>query len=302
MFTHDCFITMALLAGALAAAAPLSAGTEVSCGRPLYNYTLAGVFEVKGRQGVVSDGDYYYVSGSKGLYKYDKKGRLVQSNETPFEGYPIPVNHIGGIDVFNGEIFVSAENFMDGAGRDIQIGVHDAGTLKLKRAFAFEPSSGQEEVSGLCVDTVRRAVWMTSWVGGESGLSDPSLIRYADALGTLDGEVLQTPDFAAFIDENRAWLADADALAIVELRAGEDGALLESAAKAAIAGQFSMPILTGGELSADLNSIRRGASALLNGQLMPILYEFLSAMKTALAARHIGAPIAIVRSDGSLMS
>jgi len=136
---------------------------------PTYKYTLVGTFEVKGRQGVASDGAFYYVSGSKALYKYDKKGALVLANENPFEGYPIAANHIGGIDVFNGEIFVSAENFMDGVGKDIQIAIHDAKTLKLKRAFKFEPSSGQEEVSAICVDTDKRSVWMTSWVGEESG-------------------------------------------------------------------------------------------------------------------------------------
>jgi hypothetical protein len=170
MSTHGGFIAVTLLAGALIAAAPASAaGPKISVERPTYKYTLVDTFEVKGRQGVVSDGNYYYVSGSKGLYKYDRQGNLIQSNETPFEGYPILVNHIGGIDVFNGEIFVSAENFMDGVGKDIQIGIHDAETMKLKRAFVFEPSSGQQEVSGICVDTDKRSVWMVSWVGEESG-------------------------------------------------------------------------------------------------------------------------------------
>ncbi len=136
---------------------------------PKYDYTLVGTFEVKGRQGVCTDGEFYYVSGSKALYKYDKKGNLLQTNETPFEGYPIPSNHIGDIDVFDGEIFVSAENFMDGVGKDIQIAIHDAKTLKLKRTFRFEPSSGQEEVSGITVDPDKRSVWMCSWVGEESG-------------------------------------------------------------------------------------------------------------------------------------
>ena len=136
---------------------------------PKYDYTLVGTFEVKGRQGVCTDGEFYYVSGSKALYKYDKKGNLLQPNETPFEGYSIPSNHIGDIDVLDGEIFVSAENFMDGVGKDIQIAIHDAKTLKLKRTFRFEPSSGQEEVSGITVDPDKRSVWMCSWVGEESG-------------------------------------------------------------------------------------------------------------------------------------
>lgn len=136
---------------------------------PKYTYKMKDSFEVKGRQGIAVDEKFYYVSGSKAIYKYDKQGNLVASNENPFEGYAIPSNHIGDIDVFNGELFISAEWFMDGVGKDIQIAIHDAATLKFKRTFKFEPSSGQEEVSGICVDRDKRTVWMCSWVGENSG-------------------------------------------------------------------------------------------------------------------------------------
>jgi hypothetical protein len=169
MLKRCSLIALPLIMCALFGTTSVQADPKISSQQPIYKYTLIDTFEVKGRQGVASDGNYYYVSGSKALYKYDKTGKLVMSNEQPFEGYPIASNHIGGIDVFNGEIFVSAENFMDGVGKDIQIAIHDADTLKLKRAFKFEPSSGQEEVSAICVDTDKRTVWMTSWVGEESG-------------------------------------------------------------------------------------------------------------------------------------
>ena len=169
MSRYGRFIAAPLIAGTLIATLPAFAAPKVPVEQPTYRYTLVDSFEVKGRQGVASDGNHYYVSGSKALYKYDKTGKLIQSNENPFDGYPIPANHIGGIDVFNGEVFVSAENFMDGVGKDIQIAIHDVDTLKLKRTFAFEPSSGQQEVSGICVDTDKRTVWMVSWVGEESG-------------------------------------------------------------------------------------------------------------------------------------
>lgn len=134
-----------------------------------YVYNLKDVFPVAGRQGVACDGTFIYVSGSTALYKYDMNGKLVQQNDKPFEGYSIPSNHIGDIDVYNGEIYVSAEHFNDGVGKDIQIAIHDAQTLKFKRSFAFEPKSGQLEVSGITVDPVKKTVWMCSWVGGESG-------------------------------------------------------------------------------------------------------------------------------------
>jgi predicted small secreted protein len=169
MFKRYGLIALPVVLSALIVSASVHAEPKPANPQPSFKYTLIDSFEVKGRQGVASDGNHYYVSGSKALYKYDKAGKLLMSNETPFEGYPIAANHIGGIDVFNGEIFVSAENFMDGVGKDIQIAIHDAETLKLKRTFQFEPSSGQLEVSGICVDTDKRTVWMVSWVGEESG-------------------------------------------------------------------------------------------------------------------------------------
>lgn len=65
-------------------------------------YTLACYHEVNGRQGVACEGDYYYVSGSTTLTKYDKNWNIVAQNDKPFaEGYELEVNHIGDIDVYN---------------------------------------------------------------------------------------------------------------------------------------------------------------------------------------------------------
>ncbi|MCI7569161.1 MAG: hypothetical protein MSH25_07330, partial [Desulfovibrio sp.] len=175
------FLAPALLIGAslMAPALPQAAPAHA----PRHEYVLKSVMPVAGRQGVACDGKYIYVSDSAKLLKYDMKGNLIKANDKPFEGYKIPANHIGDIDVYNGEIYVSAENFMDGVGKDIQIAVHDADTLQLKRTFAFEPASGQMEVSGITVDPVRKTVWMCSWVGEESG-------RYLYEY-TLDGKYLR---------------------------------------------------------------------------------------------------------------
>ena len=136
---------------------------------PLHHYQLNHIFEVEGRQGIATDDNFYYVSGSKALYKYSKDGVLLARNEKPFDGYKVPANHIGDIDVDNGEIYVGAEYFMDGAARNIQIAVHDTDSLELKRAFPFEPASGQKEVSGITVDRANKTVWMASWADGNSG-------------------------------------------------------------------------------------------------------------------------------------
>ena len=46
--------------------------SEKSDDSSVYSYRLKRVFEVEGRQGIATDGQYYYVSGSKTLYKYSK--------------------------------------------------------------------------------------------------------------------------------------------------------------------------------------------------------------------------------------
>ena len=138
------------------------------------------------------------------------------------------------------------------------------------------------------------------WVGGQNGLTDHELIYYLDA--KVDGENKRDPDWQAFLKDFPNWIADADALGIVQLGAPNSGAIFERRAKELISERYDIPIICGYELFNDLNAIKRGASALLNGRLIPVLAEFLDGIKTALSARNIKAPVAIVRSDGSLMS
>ena len=128
------------------------------------SYKLSSSHEVNGRQGVASEGDYYYVSGSTNLVKYDKDWNVVKENAEPFTtGYEREVNHIGDIDVYNNEIYCGVELFLDGVAKNIQIAVYDADTLELKRAFPFEEESGQTECSGIAVNPDNGTVWMCSW-------------------------------------------------------------------------------------------------------------------------------------------
>lgn len=142
---------------------------NVSLMLPANRYALAGSVEVKGRQGVCSEGDYYWVSGSTTLAKYNKDWNLIAFNEEPFKGYETEVNHIADIDVYQNELYIGAEYFMDGVGKNIQIAIYDGDTLELKRTFSFEAGSGQLECSGIAVDPDTKTVWMCSWVGEESG-------------------------------------------------------------------------------------------------------------------------------------
>jgi len=131
-------------------------------------YEVAAVHPVGGRQGVCTEMGYYWVSGSGTLEKYDSNWNLIAENTDPFAGYSLEVNHIGDIDVYNNELYLGVEHFMDGVGKNIQVAVYDGDTLKLKRVFPFRPDTGQLECSGIAVDPDSRTVYMTSWIDDES--------------------------------------------------------------------------------------------------------------------------------------
>ena len=131
-------------------------------------YTLSAVQEVNGRQGVCVEGDSYWVSGSTTLTKYDRDWNIVAENADPFAGFALEVNHIGDIDVYQNELYLGVEHFMDGVGKNIQVAVYDGDTLQLKRVFPFRSDTGQLECSGIAVDPDSRTVYMCSWIDDES--------------------------------------------------------------------------------------------------------------------------------------
>lgn len=131
-------------------------------------YELSSVHEVSGRQGICTDGKDYWVSGSTTLARYDHDWNLISENTDPFRGYQIEVNHIGDIDIYNNELYLGVEYFMDGEGKNIQVAVYDADTLELKRVFPFKSDTGQKECSGIAVSPDYGIVYMCSWIDDES--------------------------------------------------------------------------------------------------------------------------------------
>jgi hypothetical protein len=157
---------------------------------PAFRYDLKEAHRVAGRQGVCTENGYYWVSGSKTLTKYDSDWNAVAENMDPFEGFALEVNHIGDIDVYDNELYLGVEYFMDGEGRNIQVAVYDGDTLKLKRVFPFRSDTGQLECSGIAVDPDSRTVYMTSWV------DDPSsefLYMYDLDSGDYKGKLKMEP-------------------------------------------------------------------------------------------------------------
>ena len=76
----------------------------------------------------------------------------------------------------------------------------------------------------------------------------------------------------------------------------------ELAVKRAIREETGLGVTCGHEVSDGLNYRIRAETAALNARIIPLLEDLLGDVRRVLAERGIGAPVMVVRSDGSLMS
>ncbi len=180
------FLIFALIAALLVTLS----GCAGAGGNARYRYELASTHRVAGRQGVCAEGDSFWVSGSATLTKYDRDWNVTAENKDPFKGYELEVNHIGDIDVYQNELYVGVEYFMDGVGRNIQVAVYDGDTLELKRIFPFRSDTGQLECSGIAVDPDSGTVFMCSWIDDESS---NFLYQYDLETGDYKGKLEMDP-------------------------------------------------------------------------------------------------------------
>lgn len=139
-------------------------------------------------------------------------------------------------------------------------------------------------------------------VGARYGFQNPEDIYYEDRITNLAGEILREPDWEKLSSTIEERFGDCDGVGVVEIYAMRNGGVLETGAKKRIEQALHIPVTCGHELYSDLGSLQRGASALLNARLIPVIHEFLAAVRASLDKRGVKAPIIIMRSDGTVMS
>ncbi|MBQ3300942.1 MAG: hydantoinase/oxoprolinase family protein [Eggerthellaceae bacterium] len=132
-------------------------------------------------------------------------------------------------------------------------------------------------------------------------------IPYSDVLalpfdGSADGSRAVAPDWPSICDEHDDFFSDADSFGIAGIYALNNGAIAERTGAEYLEGRYGKPVVMATSVATSLNVIERGATALLNARLIPVIDEFIHAMEAALEKRRLDIPITIVRSNGSLMS
>ena len=123
-----------------------------------------------------------------------------------------------------------------------------------------------------------------------------------DTHSSADGLRIDEPDWDALFAEHDEWLKDADALSAVELYADYSGAPGEKRFRELAGERTDAKCVVASELTSGVNVLARGATALLNARLFPIVREFVEAAEADFRRRGCTAPIMVVRSDGSLMA
>lgn len=139
-------------------------------------------------------------------------------------------------------------------------------------------------------------------LGGKYGLPPSSEIYLQECFTSFDGTIHKELDWEEFERRIQPELENVDGVGVIEMNALKNGAVIEKKAKALLEKECPIPVVCGHELFSQLNCLQRGSSTLLNAKLFPVIAEFLSAIREALARRSMKASLVIVRSDGSLMS
>lgn len=110
------------------------------------------------------------------------------------------------------------------------------------------------------------------------------------------------PDWDIFRQDMTTFVKNSDCISIVQLFAKSRSGAFEKKAAQILQEVSDIPVIMGHELFPELNAFRRGAGALLNAHLVPVIYEFLTAIRHVFELHALTMPTVIVRSDGSLMN
>ena len=132
-------------------------------------------------------------------------------------------------------------------------------------------------------------------------------IPYEDVIttefvGSFDGSEVSVPDWEALYESNPSFFENAESFGIASLYALNNGAIVEHSCADFLKERFGKLVVEATTVAVEPNVIGRGATALLNARLVPVIEDFLDAIDDALDERGLSVPVSVVRSDGTLMS
>lgn len=110
------------------------------------------------------------------------------------------------------------------------------------------------------------------------------------------------PDWEDLKKRIPEYFSSCDAVGVVQKHPRANGGRFEKTAKKILEGELDIPVTLAYDISDEVDILKCCAGTMLNARLIPLLEEFIAAVRHVIQQRGLHIPIAIVRSDGSLMS
>lgn len=134
------------------------------------------------------------------------------------------------------------------------------------------------------------------------GLNDLGQLVFIDGKPEHIFRNPEEPDWETLAAKAEEWFHDCGAVGITQVYPEADGGRLELRAKEVLQDRLDVQVTTSHEMFDEVDVLKRSAGTLLNARLVPLIAEFLKAVRQTFLDRGLSVPIAIVRSDGSLMT
>ena len=136
----------------------------------------------------------------------------------------------------------------------------------------------------------------------DHGISDMSQLIVLDAKPENLFSNPYDPDWAALEARVPELFSDCDSIGIVQAFPNANGGRFELTALRILQKRLTIPLTIAYDICREVSFMRICASTLLNARLIPLISEFLQAIRHVMSDRGLDVPILIVRSDGVLMS
>ncbi|MBQ7702874.1 MAG: hydantoinase/oxoprolinase family protein [Firmicutes bacterium] len=144
-----------------------------------------------------------------------------------------------------------------------------------------------------------RAVTMMK---GVYGLPDTGEIYFLDCTIDISDREIVPPDWDRFREDVRRDFQGYDAVAVVQMNPQLNGGSFEAEAEKIITEETGALCVRGYDLFQEVNVQKRGASALLNARLMPLVMEFFDSIEASMKEMGLDLNIYVMKSDGTVMS
>ncbi|MGI6055821.1 MAG: hydantoinase/oxoprolinase family protein [Bilifractor sp.] len=138
-------------------------------------------------------------------------------------------------------------------------------------------------------------------VYGSYGFRDLNQLVFIDGKPEHLYDEPEDPDWEELKEKGPEWFRGCRAVGITQIYPDANGGRFEQEAEKILKAE-GFQVTTAWNMFHDVDVLRRGAGTLLNARLIPIISDFLEAVRRALADRNLKMPIAIVAGNGNQMA